>query len=153
MGEQTITVNRKARHDYSIEETVEAGIVLTGTEIKSVRASHVNLKEAYARIEKGEAWLIGAHIAPYAGGNRENHEPRRTRKLLLHRDEIDDLLGRTTRKGLTLVPLRLYITGRGRAKIELGLARGKQHHDRRREIAARDAKRDLERELSEAMRR
>ncbi len=150
MPEHTVTVNRKARHEYAIEETVEAGIVLTGTEIKSVRAGKVNLQDAYARIERGEAWLIGAHIAPYEAGNRYNHEARRTRKLLLHRDEIHELLGRTARKGLTLVPLRLYITDHGLAKLELGLARGKQQHDRRREIAARDARRELDRELADA---
>ncbi|MGC8634354.1 MAG: SsrA-binding protein SmpB [Candidatus Limnocylindrales bacterium] len=149
MPEHTVTINRKARHEYSIEDTVEAGIVLTGTEIKSVRAGKVNLQDAYARVERGEAWLIGAHIAPYDAGNRFNHEARRTRKLLLHRGEIDELVGRTARKGLTLVPLRLYITGRGLAKLELGLARGKQQHDRRREIAARDARRELDRELSD----
>ncbi len=150
MPEHTITLNRKARHEYSIEETVEAGIALTGTEIKSVREGKVNLNDAYARIEHGEAWLIGAHIAPYTGGNRFNHDTRRTRKLLLHRGEIDELLGITTRKGLTLVPLRLYISSRGLAKLELGVARGKQQHDRRREIAARDARRELQRELADA---
>ncbi len=150
MPEHTVTVNRKARHEYSIEETVEAGVVLTGTEIKSVRAGKINLQDAYARIEHGEAWLVGAHIAPYEGGNRYNHETRRTRKLLLHHDQIDELLGRTTRKGLTLVPLRVYINDRGLAKVELGLARGKQQHDRRREIAERDARRDLARELADS---
>ena len=149
MGEQTIAVNRKARHDYTIDETVEAGIVLSGTEIKSVRAGKVNLKDAYARIERGEAWLINAHIAPFEAGNRYNHEPRRTRKLLLHRGEIDEILGRAERKGQTVVPLRLYISSRGRAKIELGLARGKRLHDRRREIAARDARRELDREMAD----
>ncbi len=149
MAEHTITVNRKARHDFSIEETVEAGIALTGTEIKSVRAGRVNLNDAYARVEHGEAWLIGAHIAPYEGGNRFNHEAKRTRKLLLHRGEIDELFGLTTRKGLTLVPLRLYISDKGLAKVELGVARGKQRHDRRREIAARDARRELEREMAD----
>jgi SsrA-binding protein len=150
MGD-TIAVNRKARHDYTVEDTLEAGLVLTGTEIKSVRAGKVNLQDAYARIEKGEAWLIGAHIAPWEGGNRWNHEPRRDRKLLLHRVQIDQLLGRTKAKGLTLVPLRLYLS-RGRAKIELGLARGKQLHDRRRDIAERDARRDMQRELADAHR-
>ncbi len=150
--EKTVTINRKARHDYSIEETVEAGIVLTGTEIKSVRAGKVNLQDAYARVEHGEAWLIGAHIAPYEGGNRYNHESRRTRKLLLHRDEIDELVGRAARKGLTLVPLRMYITSRGLAKLEIALARGRQQHDRRREIAARDMRREMDRELAEASR-
>ena len=148
VGEQTIAVNRKARHDYSIEDTFEAGIVLTGTEIKSIRAGKVNLQDAYARVERDEAWLIGANIAPFEGGNRYNHEPRRTRKLLLHRAEIDLLRGRVAAKGLTVVPLRLYIDERGRAKVELGLARGKQLHDRRRDIAARDSRRELERELA-----
>jgi SsrA-binding protein len=152
MGEATIALNRKARHEFHIEETFEAGIVLTGTEIKSIRAGHVSLQEAYARIERGEAWLVGAHIAPYAGGNRLNHEAKRTRKLLLHKDEIVELLGTTKSKGLTLVPLRLYIDNRGRAKLEIGLARGKQLHDRRREIADRDAKRDIAREMSDARR-
>lgn len=152
MPEQTVAVNRKARHEYLIEETFEAGIVLTGTEIKSIRAGKVSLQDAYARIERGEAWLVGATIAPYEGGNRYNHEPRRTRKLLLRRSEIDELVGRVGAKGLTIVPLRLYITGRGHAKVELGLARGKQLHDRRREIAARDARRELDRELAEVRR-
>jgi SsrA-binding protein len=152
MGEQTVAVNRKARHEYSIEETFEAGISLTGTEIKSIREGKANLSDAYARIEKGEAWLVGAHIAPWAGGNRNNHEPRRDRKLLLHRREIDRLGGRVGAKGLTIVPLRLYITGRGRAKLELGLGRGKQLHDKRRDIADRDARRDIARELAETQR-
>jgi SsrA-binding protein len=152
VGEQTIALNRKARHDYSIEEIVDAGLVLTGTEIKSVRSGKVNLSDAYARIERGEAWLVGAHIAPWAGGNRMNHEPKRDRKLLLHRAEIDALLGRTKAKGLTMVPLRLYISDRGHAKVELGLARGKQHHDRRREIAERDARREVDRALADAHR-
>lgn len=147
---ETIAVNRRARHDYSIDETFEAGLALTGTEIKSVRAHKVNLGDAYARVERGEAWLIGAHIAPYeqASAQRGNHEPKRTRKLLLHRSEIDELVGRTRQKGQTIVPLRLYINDRGRAKVELGLARGKQLHDRRRDIAERDAKRDMEREMA-----
>jgi len=149
---ETVAVNRKARHDYTITDTFEAGLVLTGTEIKSVRAGKVNLAQAYARVEKGEAWLIGAHIAPYEAGNRYNHEPNRDRKLLLHRVEIDALLGRVAAKGLTVVPLRMYITGKGRAKLELGLARGKQLHDRRRDIAERDSRRDMERELADATR-
>ena len=149
---KTVALNRKARHDYVIEDTLEAGIVLTGTEIKSVRAGNVNLQDAYARIEAGEAWLIGAHVAPWGGGNRYNHEPKRDRKLLLHRVQIAQLLGRTRAKGLTLVPLSLYLSDRGRAKVQLGLARGKQLHDRRRDIAARDARRDLERELADVHR-
>ena len=147
---ETVAVNRRARHEYSIDETFEAGLVLTGTEIKSVRSGKVNLADAFARVERGEAWLIGAHIAPFeqASTQRGNHEPKRDRKLLLHRSEIDELLGRTRQKGQTIVPLRLYINDRGRAKVELGLARGKQQHDRRREIAERDAKRDLDREMA-----
>jgi SsrA-binding protein len=152
MGEQTIALNRRARHDYTIDETFEAGLVLTGTEIKSVRARKVNLANAYARVERDEAWLIGADIAPWAQGNRYNHEPKRTRKLLLRRSEIDELLGRAKAKGQTIVPLRLYITEKGRAKIELGLARGKQLHDRRRDIADRQARRDVARELADAQR-
>jgi SsrA-binding protein len=151
MGE-TVAVNRKARHEFSIEDTLEAGIVLTGTEIKSLRDGKANLQDAYARIERGEAWLVGANIAPWAGGNRNNHEPRRDRKLLLHRVQIDQLLGKTKAKGLTLIPLRLYITDRGRAKLELALARGKQLHDKRRDIADRDARRDMQRQLADATR-
>jgi SsrA-binding protein len=150
--EQTVALNRRARHDFTIDETFEAGIVLTGTEIKSIRNGKVNLSDAYARIERGEAWLIGAHIAPFEQGNRNNHEPKRERKLLLHRSEIDELLGRTKAKGQTIVPLRLYLTARGRAKLELGLARGKQLHDRRRDIADRESKRDMERQLADAQR-
>jgi SsrA-binding protein len=152
MGEKTIALNRKARHEFHVEETFEAGIVLTGTEIKSIRAGHVSLQEAFARIDRGEAWLVGAHIAPYATGNRYNHEAKRTRKLLLHKDEIHELLGTTKSKGLTLVPLRLYIDNRSHAKLEIGLARGKQLHDRRRDIADRDAKRDIAREMADARR-
>jgi len=148
---ETVAVNRKARHDYLITDTFEAGLVLTGTEIKSVRAGKVNLSGAYARVDRGEAWLLDAHIAPYEAGNRYNHEPKRARKLLLHRVEIDQLVGRAAAKGLTIVPLRLYIN-RGRAKVELGLAKGKQLHDRRRDIAERDARRDMERELADATR-
>ena len=150
MPDKTVAVNRRAHHQFAIEETLEAGLALTGTEIKSIRAGRVNLAEAYARIERGEAWLIGAHIAPYEQGNRNNHEPTRTRKLLLHRDQIDELLGKTKAKGLTLVPLEIYITDQGKAKLRLGLARGKQTWDRRREIADRDAKRDMDRQVADA---
>ena len=148
----TVALNRRARHEFSIDDTFEAGLVLTGTEIKSVRAGKVNLADAYARVEKDEAWLIGAHIAPFEQGNRYNHEPKRTRKLLLHRSEIDELLGRAKAKGQTIVPLRLYLNPRGRAKLELGLARGKQLHDRRRDIAERESKRDIARQLADAQR-
>ena len=148
MPDKTVAVNRRARHQYAIDETLEAGLALTGTEIKSIRAGRVNLAEAYARIERGEAWLIGAHIAPYEQGNRNNHEPTRTRKLLLHRDQIAELLGRTQAKGFTLVPLKLYIRN-GMAKLELGIGRGKKAYDKRRTIAERDARRDLERTAKE----
>ena len=150
--EKTVALNRRARHDFTIDETFEAGIVLTGTEIKSLRAGKVQLSDAYARVERDEAWLIGAHIAPFEQASRYNHEPKRNRKLLLHRSEIDELLGRAKAKGQTIVPLRLYINPKGRAKVELGLARGKQLHDRRRDIADRDARRDVARELADAQR-
>ncbi len=153
MGE-TIAQNRRARHDYSIEDTFEAGIVLRGTEIKSVRAHKVSLADAYARIERDEAWIVGLHIAPWESTDlRFNHEPKRARKLLLHRHQIDELLGKTKAKGLTIVPLAIYINDRGKAKINLGLARGKQTWDRRREIAERDAKRDMARQVADARRR
>jgi SsrA-binding protein len=149
---ETVAVNRKARPNYTITDTFEAGLVLTGTEIKSIRAGKANLSDAYARVEKGEAWLVGAHIAPFEQGNRYNHEPRRDRKLLLHRTEIDQLMGRAQAKGLTVVPLRMYITDKGRAKLELGLARGKQLYDRRRDLAERQSRREMERELADATR-
>ena len=148
MPDKTVAVNRRARFEYAVEETLEAGIVLTGTEIKSIRAGRANLAEAYARIEHGEAWLIGAHIAPYEQGNRNNHEPTRTRKLLLHRDQIAELAGRTQAKGFTLVPLKLYIRD-GMAKLEMGIARGRKAYDKRRVIAERDALRELQRETRE----
>jgi SsrA-binding protein len=151
MPDKTVAVNRRARHEYAVEETLEAGIALTGTEIKSIRAGRVNLAEAYARIERGEAWLIGAHIAPYEQGNRNNHEPTRTRKLLLHRDQISELIGRTQAKGFTLVPLKLYIRN-GMAKLEIGIAKGKKAYDKRRTIAERDARRELERATKERVR-
>jgi SsrA-binding protein len=149
MPDETIAVNRRARHDYAIEETLEAGIVLTGTEIKSVREHRVNIAEAYVRMERGEAWLVGAHIAEFAQGNRNNHAPTRTRKLLLHRDQITELLGLQSAKGLTIVPLKMYLT-RGVAKLEIGVARGKKAHDKRRSIAERDMRRELDRESKEA---
>jgi SsrA-binding protein len=151
---QTIAQNRRARHEFSVEDTFEAGLVLRGTEIKSIRAHKVSLADAYARIERGEAWIIGLHIAPWESADvRFNHEPKRMRKLLLRREQIDELLGKTKAKGLTLVPLSIYIDDRGHAKLELGLARGKQTWDRRREIAERDSKRDMARDVAEARRR
>lgn len=146
---QTIAENRKARHDYFIEETYEAGIVLTGTEIKSVRRGHVQLRGSYARIQDDEVWLYDAHISPYEeSGAYFNHEPMRTRKLLLHRREIRKLRTKLATKGLTLVPLRIYLRGR-RAKIELGLAQGKKLYDKRATIADRDAKRQIERAMKD----
>ena len=148
MAQKTITVNRKAYHDYHIEESVEAGLVLTGTEIKSIRAGRVNLRDAYARSENGELWMLGAHIAQYPGGNRYNHEPKRPRKLLLHRKQIAELSGAVMRKGLTIVPLKLYLKN-GIAKVELGVARGKKAYDKRETLALRDAQRQVERAFSQ----
>ena len=141
-----ITVNRQAYHDYYIERTIEAGIALKGTEIKSIRDGKVNLRGSYAIARNGELWLENAHIAVYEHGNRYNHEPMRSRKLLLHRREINQLVGRVETKGLTLVPLKLYLKG-GRAKIELGLGRGKKLYDKREAIAERDVKREIERAI------
>ena len=152
MGEQTIALNRRARHEFTIDDSFEAGLVLTGTEIKSIRARKVNLADSYVRIDKGEAWVYGMHIAPWETGNRYNHEAKRQRKLLLHRAQITQLLTRTKQKGQTMVPLKLYLNERGRAKIEVGLARGKQLHDRRRAIAERDSRRDVARELADVTR-
>ena len=141
--------NKNADHDYFIEETYEAGIVLTGTEIKSVRQGKVSIKESYAKIENGEMFLYGMNISPYEQGNRYNVEPLRPRKLLLHKQEIRKLIGYTTIKGLTLVPLKMYINEEGRAKVELAVARGKKNYDKRDDIAKRDAKRDMDRKLKE----
>ena len=141
--------NKKAYHDYFIEETYEAGIVLTGTEIKSVRQGKVSIKESYAKIENGEMFFYGMNISPYEQGNRYNVEPLRPRKLLLHKQEIRKLIGYTTIKGLTLVPLKMYINEEGRAKVELAVARGKKNYDKRDDIAKRDAKRDMDRKLKE----
>ena len=132
-----ITLNRKALHDYDILEKVEAGLVLTGTEIKSIRAGRANLRDAYARPEGGELWLVNAHIAQYPQGGIYNHEPTRPRKLLLHSDQLADLVANVTQKGLTIVPLRLYIRNHV-AKVELGLARGKRQYDKRRAIRERE---------------
>lgn len=143
-----VAENRKARHDYFIHETYEAGIVLTGTEVKSLRAGKANLKDSYARIDNSELMLHNLHISPYDQGNRFNHEPLRTRKLLMHRLEINKLIGKTKEKGYALVPLKLYFT-RGRAKVEVGLATGKKNYDKRQDIAERDAKRDVERVMRE----
>ena len=150
---KTISVNRRARHEYDILESVEGGLVLTGTEIKSIRDGRVNIRDAFARPEGGELWLFNAHIAPYANGNRANHEPMRPRKVLMHRGQIDDLTSKVQEKGLTLVPLKLYIKNH-RAKVELGLARGRRLYDKRAAIARREADRQMQRAvLKEAVRR
>lgn len=148
-GIKVVANNKKARHDYFIEDTYEAGIVLTGTEIKSIRQGKVNIKESYARIEDGEIIIYGMHISPYDHGNRFNVDPLRERKLLLHKREIQKLIGYTTLKGLTLVPLRMYINEKGRAKLELAVARGKKDYDKRNAIAKRDA----DRRMQQAMRK
>lgn len=145
--QRSLAVNRRARHEYDVLETYQAGLALTGTEIKSARAGKVSLTEAYARVEGGEVWIYDMHIAPYEQGNRFNVDPRRKRKLLLHRDEIERLLGNTQQKGLTLVPLRMYLS-HGYAKLEIGLARGRKLYDRRRAIAEREQRREAERTLS-----
>jgi len=152
MGEETFALNRRARHEFTIDDTFEAGLVLTGTEIKSIRAGKANLAGAYVRIDRGEAWLFAMHIAPWETGNRFNHETKRTRKLLLHRAQITQLLTKTKQKGQTMVPLRLYVTDRGRCKVEVALARGKQLHDRRQDIADRDSRRDVAREMADVQR-
>ncbi len=146
MPVKVISVNRQAYHDYFVERTIEAGIALMGTEIKSIREGKVNLRGSYALARNGELWLENAHIAVYEHGNRYNHDPIRNRKLLLHRREINQLVGKVTTKGLTLVPLKLYLKG-GRAKIELGLCRGKKLYDKRDAIAERDIKREMERKI------
>jgi SsrA-binding protein len=149
--EQVIATNRKAFHDYAILERLEAGLVLTGTEVKSLREAKVNFKDSYAAIERGEVWLLGCHIAPYHHGTDANHTPERPRKLLLHRREISRLTGKVAERGLTLVPLRLYFKG-GRAKLELGLARGKKLHDKRQVIREREVRREMAKEARERRR-
>src|SRR3954468_5332743 len=146
MAEKLIAENRKARHDYQLLDRFEAGLVLTGTEVKSLRDGRATLAQAYADIREGEAWLLGAGISIYDQGNRANHEPTRPRKLLLHRREIDRLYGQVREKGLTVVPTRLYFKD-GRVKVEIALARGKDVRDKRRAVADRDAKRQIERAL------
>ena len=144
-ADKVIATNRKAYHDYEILETYEAGIVLRGTEVKSLRESQVNFKDCYAAVDNGEAWLIGCYISPYHHGTDANHDPERRRKLLLHRREISRLLGKTAERGLTLVPLRLYFKS-GRAKLEIGLGRGKKLHDKRSALRERETRREMERE-------
>lgn len=147
MAIDIITQNRKAFHDYFIEETFEAGIMLTGTEVKSLRAGKANLKDSYARIKDGEVFLLNAHISPYTHSDSfKQHDPERTRKLLLHKKEIMKLLGKTREKGYTLVPTKIYFKG-GKAKVEIGLAKGKTSYDKRDSIKARDVKREIEKTM------
>ena len=145
-GEKLIAENRRARHEYHLSDRVEAGIALTGTEVKSLRDGRADLARAFADVRDHEIWLVGAHIAEYSQGNMQNHEPDRDRKLLLHRREIASLTGKVKERGFTLVPTRLYFKD-GRAKVELALARGKEQHDKRRDIAKREADRQIERAL------
>ncbi|MDF0664444.1 MAG: SsrA-binding protein SmpB [Nitrospira sp.] len=155
MGKETddhrkvVATNRKAYHDYFIEEKFEAGIVLKGTEVKSLRDRRVNLQDSYADVKEGEVFLHHCHISPYSHGNIMNHDPTRTRKMLLHRKEINKLLGKTQQKGLTLIPLRIYFSKRGQAKVEIGLAKGKKQYDRRESIKTREAGREVERAIKE----
>ena len=146
-AEKVVATNRKAFHDYHIEERLEAGIVLKGTEVKSLREGQVNLKDSYASVDHGELVLHHCHISPYSHGNIMNHDPVRPRKLLLHRKEINKLLGKTQQKGLTLVALRIYFSPRGLAKVELALAKGKKQYDRREAIKAREVGREVERAI------
>lgn len=144
--EKNITVNRKASHEYHILQTFEAGIALVGTEVKSLRQGKANLIDGYAKVENGEVWLVSVHISEYTQGNINNHDPRRDRKLLLNKNEIRKLIGKTKEKGLTLIPLRLYFKN-GKVKVELALAKGKKVYDKRRDIAKKDFQREQERRI------
>jgi len=146
--EKVVSTNRKAKHDFHIEDSFEAGIALTGTEVKSIRNSRVNLKDSYAKVEGGELFLYNMHVSPYDPGNRFNHDPVRTRKLLMHKAEIGRLAGKVKEKGYALVPLKIYLR-QGLVKVELGLARGKKKYDKRRDIAERDRKREMERDMKD----
>jgi SsrA-binding protein len=148
---KVLASNRKAYHDYHIDETHEAGVVLTGTEIKSVRAGSVNLRDSYAMVRNGEMWLMNVHIAPYEPASRQNVDPYRDRKMLMHRKEILRLFGRSQEKGLTLIPLRLYLK-KNKAKVEIGLARGKKEYDKREAIAKRESAREIDRAVKERTR-
>lgn len=148
---RVVAQNRKARHDYFIEQTIEVGIVLSGTEVKSIRAGKVSLKDSYANVKNGEVFIYGMHISPYEQGNIFNKDPLRDRKLLLHRAEINKLIGYIQQKGMTLVPLEVYFKN-GKVKIELGIAKGKKLYDKREDIAKRDALREIDRRLKENFR-
>jgi SsrA-binding protein len=146
--EKVVTTNRKAYHDYNILDTYEAGIMLQGTEVKSLRDGRANLKDSYAIIKDGEAFLLNCHISPYSHGNLQNHDPERTRKLLLHKKEINKLWGKTGQQGFTLIPLKIYFKD-GKAKVVLGVAKGKRHYEKRASIKEREAKREIERHLKD----
>ena len=146
MADRVLATNRKARYEYHVEETLECGVVLLGTEVKSVKASQFSFADAYAEIRRGEMMLVGLHVTPYEHANQFNHEPNRPRKLLAHREEIEKLRRRVVERGQTLIPLRFYLK-RGLVKVEIGLCRGKHHYDKRKSIKERDQKRDLDREL------
>jgi SsrA-binding protein len=146
MADKTVVTNRRARRDYFIEDSYEAGLVLTGSEIKSIRAGRANLQDSYVTIRDGEAWLVNSHVAPYKQASDQNHEPKRDRKLLLHRRQIAKLAGQVQAKGYTIVPLRLYLKN-NRAKVEIALAKGKKLYDKRDDLAKRQAERDIERAL------
>jgi SsrA-binding protein len=146
MSQRIAVINRKARRDYEVLESFETGMVLKGTEVKSLREGRMSLKDSYAKVQGGEVFLVNAHISPYSHGNIQNHDPVRDRKLLLHRSEIKRLIGKTEEKGLTLVPLKVYFV-RGRAKVELALARGKKQYDKRETIKRREAEIEIKREL------
>ena len=150
-GEKLIAQNKKAFHDYHIEEKFEAGIVLTGTEIKSIRAGKVNLRDSFAQVRRGEVTLHNMHVSPYEQGNRFNHEPLRTRKLLLHRDQINKLIGAIKEKGYTLVPLKVYLKN-GLAKVEVALAKGKKEYDKRESIKQKDAQREIAKAIKDRLR-
>jgi len=146
MSEKIVTVNRKARHNYEIIDTYEAGIELLGTEVKALRAGKINLKDGYARVKGGEVWLFGVHISPYSHGSYNNHDPERERRLLLHKWEIRRLIGKVEEAGLTLIPLKVYFKN-GKAKVQLALARGKRVYDKRHDLAKRDAQREISRHM------
>ena len=150
-GIRVICRNKRALHEYEVFDTLECGLVLTGTEVKSLRDGSASLEDAYAKVEDGEVWLIGSDIPEYTMGNRMNHKPKRPRKLLLHRREIDKFAGKASQRGFTLVPLRLYFKN-GRAKVELGVARGKQAHDKRQDLKKADAQREIRRAMSDRKR-
>jgi SsrA-binding protein len=151
-GDRTVASNRRARHDFAIEETFEAGIVLTGPEVKSLRAGRASLSDAYARVDSSAAWIENMHIPPYEMADTRRYDPKRPRKLLLHREEINRLIGKTAERGLALVPLKVYFT-RGLAKVELGLGRGKRQFEKRQAIAAREHRREMERGMGSRDRR